>query len=127
MSSVSPLNPGDRTMNRRQFLAASAAVTALAARQAEETPSVFPVVDTHQHLWDLDRFRLPWQKNEPKLAKSHLMADYLAAIADLGKVGDLPARIVKTVYMEVDVDPVQQTAEADYVLDLCTQSDNPMV
>jgi len=35
--------------------------------------------------------------------------------------------MVKTVYMEVDVDPVQQTAEAEYVLDLCARADNPMV
>jgi len=114
-------------MNRRQFLAASAAVTALAARQPEEYATLFPVIDTHQHLWDLSKFRLPWTKNEPKLAKDHLMADYLAATADLGKVGGLPARMVKTVYMEVDVDPVQQTAEAEYVLDLCARADNPMV
>ena len=114
-------------MNRRQFLAASAAVTALAARQPEEYTTLFPVIDTHQHLWDLSKFRLPWTKNEPKLAKDHLMADYLAATADLGKVGGLPARMVKTVYMEVDVDPVQQTAEAEYVLDLCARADNPMV
>ncbi len=114
-------------MNRRQFLAASAAVTALAASPAEETVTVFPVVDTHQHLWDLSKFRLPWTKNEPKLAKNHLMSDYLTATADLGKVGGLPAKIVKTVYMEVDVDPAQQRAEVDYVLDLCSRADNPMV
>jgi L-fuconolactonase len=114
-------------MDRRQFLAASAAVTALAASQAEETPTLFPVVDTHQHLWDLSKFRLPWQKDEPKLAKNHLMSDFLAATADLGTVGGMPAKIVKTVYMEVDVEPSQQTAEAEYVLDLCSRADNPMV
>jgi predicted TIM-barrel fold metal-dependent hydrolase len=114
-------------MNRRQFLAASAAVTALAASRVEETANVFPVIDTHQHLWDLSKFRLPWTKDEPKLAHDHLMSDYLKATADLGEAGGSPARIVKTVYMEVDVDPVQQRAEADYVLDLCSRADNPMV
>jgi predicted TIM-barrel fold metal-dependent hydrolase len=117
-------------MNRREFLAASAAVTAAAAGHAEETDTVFPVIDTHQHLWDLSRFRLPWHKGEPKLAKNHLTADYLAATADLGTFSfgsgtALPARIVKAVYMEVDVDPAQQTAEAEYVLDLCRRADNP--
>ncbi|MGH7170935.1 MAG: amidohydrolase family protein [Gemmataceae bacterium] len=114
-------------MNRRQFLAASAAVAAVAANSSEENATVFPVLDTHQHLWDLSKFRLPWQKNEPKLAKNHLIADYLAATADLGEVDGRPARIVKTVYMEVDVEPSQQTAEAKYVLDLCSRADNPMV
>ncbi|HTU21993.1 MAG TPA: amidohydrolase family protein [Gemmataceae bacterium] len=114
-------------MNRRQFLAASAAVAAVAANASEENETVFPVIDTHQHLWDLSKFRLPWQKNEPKLAKNHLMSDYLAATADLGDMEGKPARIVKTVYMEVDVEPSQQTAEAQYVLDLCSRADNPMV
>ncbi len=114
-------------MDRRQFLAASAAVTALAAAADEEKEAVFPVIDTHQHLWDLGRFRLSWTKDEPKLAKNHLMRDYLTATADLGQVGGLPARIVKTVYMEVDVDPDQQSAEVQYVLDLCGRADNPMV
>jgi predicted TIM-barrel fold metal-dependent hydrolase len=114
-------------MNRRQFLAASAAVTALAAAPDEENETVFTVIDTHQHLWDLGKFRLPWTRDEPKLAKNHLMSDYFAATADLGRVGGLPARVVKTVYMEVDVDPVQQSAEAEYVLDLCRRADNPMV
>jgi L-fuconolactonase len=35
--------------------------------------------------------------------------------------------VVKTVYMEVDVDPVQQVEEAEYVMDLCGRDDNPMV
>ncbi len=114
-------------MNRRQFLAASAAVTALAADSSEEKTSVFPIVDTHQHLWDLSKFRLPWQKNEPKLAKNHVMADYFKATEHLGEVDGKPAHIVKTVYMEVDVEPSQQRDEAAYVLDLCRRPDNPMV
>lgn len=114
-------------MNRRQFLAASAAIAAVAAPSSEENETVFPVIDTHQHLWDLSKFRLPWHKNEPKLAKGHLMSDYLAATADLGDVEGRPVRIVKTVYMEVDVEPSQQAAEAEYVLNLCSRADNPMV
>ena len=114
-------------MDRRQFLTASAAVATLAAGPAKKSATVFPVVDTHQHLWDLSKFRLPWLKNEPKLSKNHLMADYLAATADLGEVDGRPARIAKTVYMEVDLEPSQQKSEAEYVLDLCSRADNPMV
>jgi L-fuconolactonase len=78
-----------------------------------------PIVDTHHHVWDLDRFNLPWLKGAPKLDRSFLMSDYLEATAGLN--------VVKSVYMEVDVEPSQQAAEADHVLDLCEQPDNPMV
>jgi predicted TIM-barrel fold metal-dependent hydrolase len=121
-------------MNRRQFLAAAGAAAAVAPPgpcRADED-AVFPIIDTHQHLWDLDRFRLPWLKNNPHLARSFLMADYLDATADLGAFPDgaadaLPGRVVKTVYMEVDVEPAQQQAEAEDVIGLCERADNPMV
>lgn len=79
-----------------------------------------PIVDTHQHLWDLDRFTLPWHAVEdvPPLRRSFVMSDYLQAVAGVN--------VVKTVYMEVDVAPEQRVAEADYVLDLCAQPENPM-
>lgn len=112
-------------MNRREFLATSAAAAGAALTRAEDR-AVFPVVDTHQHLWDLGKFRLPWLADNPSLKRDYLMKDYLAATADLGKVGDLPAKVTKTVYMEVDVDPEQQTAEADYVIDICKRGDTPM-
>jgi predicted TIM-barrel fold metal-dependent hydrolase len=81
-------------------------------------PEKLPIIDTHQHLWDLGRFRLPWIKEGDPLAKNHLVADYLKATAGLN--------VVKTIYMEVDVDPAQQQAEAEHVLDLCARIDNPM-
>lgn len=77
-----------------------------------------PIVDTHQHLWDLARFRLPWLAGEPALARSYRMADYLQAVAGL--------QVEQSVYMEVDVEPSQQTAEAQYVVGLCARPDNPM-
>ncbi len=94
---------------------------------------MFPIIDTHQHLWDLNRFHLPWLKNRSSLAKSHLMKDYLRATADLGNFPAgatrevSPGKIVKTIYMEVDLDPAQQAAEADYVLDICRRGESPMV
>lgn len=87
---------------------------------AEEQTSAdqIPIIDTHQHLWDLTKFRLPWIKPGEPLAKSFLTADYLEATAGLN--------VVKTVYMEVDVDPEQQDAEIEYVTELCARDDNPM-
>jgi predicted TIM-barrel fold metal-dependent hydrolase len=115
-------------MDRRQFLGTAIAAAATAAARADdEDERIFPIIDTHQHLWDLDRFRLPWLKKVPALAKDYLPADYQAATADLGDfAAGLPGKIVQTVYMEVDVDPEQQTAEGDHILALCRRADNPM-
>lgn len=79
-----------------------------------------PLVDTHQHLWDLSVVRLPWLEgsDENPLRKNHVMADYLAQAEGIS--------IAKTVYMEVDVAVEYQPIEADYVLRLCESTDNPM-
>lgn len=80
-----------------------------------------PIVDTHQHLWDLSLFELPWTKGAEvsSLAKSFVSSDYLAAIEG--------SNVVKSVYMEVDVRPDQQSKEADYVIDICEKGKTPMV
>jgi predicted TIM-barrel fold metal-dependent hydrolase len=80
---------------------------------------MLPIVDTHQHLWDLSKFRLPWTDSVPSLNRSFVTSDYLAATQGLN--------VVKAVYMEVDVEPAQQVAEAEYILDLCARTDNPTV
>jgi predicted TIM-barrel fold metal-dependent hydrolase len=101
-------------MDRRKFLQASLAGLVLAAEKKPMTP----VVDTHQHLWDLSRFKLPWIRPDSPLNHNHLMADYLKATEGLN--------ITKTVYMEVDLDPAQQDREAEYVLDVCRRGRTPM-
>jgi predicted TIM-barrel fold metal-dependent hydrolase len=78
-----------------------------------------PIVDTHQHLWDLTRLRLPWLKPGGELHRSFLIKDYLEATEGLN--------VVKAVYMEVAVAPEQKLAEAEYVVGLCRRGDNPTV
>jgi predicted TIM-barrel fold metal-dependent hydrolase len=118
-----------RGMSRRQWLAASLVLGGSMGLHrsdpqsrvaAQESLMDLPVIDTHQHLWDLDRFRLPWLQTEdvPALRRSFVMSDYLQATRGLN--------VVKTVYMEVDVAPEQQLAEAEYVFDLCARDDNPL-
>ena len=80
--------------------------------------ALIPIVDTHQHMWDLGKFNLPWTKDEKPLAKNFLMSDYLEASSGLN--------VVKTVYMEVDVTPSQQVKEAEHVIEMCRRDDNPM-
>jgi L-fuconolactonase len=127
MQSKKDLGPGT---SRRSFLRQSAVLSAaaIAATCAKTTPAAdstiadasdLPIIDTHQHLWDLDLFRLPWVRGNPKLNRSFLTADYLQATRGL--------QVVKAVYMEVAVDPDQQHEEAEYVLELCRSDDHPTV
>ncbi len=132
MSDAFPENPADgpqvppprQGMDRREFhrlslgAAAAGIVSAAGGVACGDDERPLPIVDTHQHLWDLAKFRLPWQKSVPSLAKDFLMSDYLQATAGLN--------VVKTVYMEVDVAPEQQDAEVEYVTEMCRREDNPM-
>lgn len=79
-----------------------------------------PIVDTHQHLWDLKRFKPPWLSDPAvaKIRKPSTMTEYRRATAGLN--------VVKTVYMEVDVAPGQQIQEADWVRDVCRGRKTPM-
>jgi L-fuconolactonase len=90
-----------------------------ACQDVQREPQAPRIVDTHVHLWDLNRFRLPWLEKHSPLARSHLIKDYQTAIEGLN--------VVKGVYMEVDVDPKQLVAEAEYVLEICRQANTPLV
>ncbi len=107
-------------ISRRDFLGASAAVTMAcllpAAIAPAAAPEPMPIIDTHQHLWDLDRFTLAWIGEGHPLRKNFLLSDYQHAAQGLN--------IVKTIYMEVAVAVDQQQAEADYVLALCKDPKN---
>jgi L-fuconolactonase len=103
---------------RRAFLGVAAAAGAAPLLAAAEKPAAPPIVDTHQHLWDRKRFRLPWIEKGSVLDRDYLLRDYAKATAGLG--------VVQTVYMEVDVDPSQQLAEAEHVIGLCRRADTIM-
>lgn len=111
-----------RTWLRGAVSAAAATLWGTTVGSAAETVAEpLPVIDTHQHLWDLEKFQLPWLSGDGVgvIRKSFVMSDYLQATQGLN--------VVKAVYMEVDVAPEQQVAEAEYVLDLCRRDDNPTV
>jgi predicted TIM-barrel fold metal-dependent hydrolase len=96
------------------------AACALAGSAAVAGADDLPVVDTHQHLWDLNRFRLPWLDGAGDvLNRTYTTDDYLKASAGLN--------VVKAVYMEVDVEPAQRDREADFVVDLCRRKVGPTV
>jgi predicted TIM-barrel fold metal-dependent hydrolase len=120
-------------LNRRRFLrraagAALAASTLGATRCSSHAaqpgslppePSAYPIIDTHQHLWDPSKFRLPWLEKDEQLRRTFTTANYLEATRGLGPV--------KAIYMEVAVDPSQQLAEAEHVIELCRRGDSPTV
>jgi predicted TIM-barrel fold metal-dependent hydrolase len=76
------------------------------------------IIDTHQHLWDLDLFRYSWLDSLPALNRSFRMADYLKATAGLN--------VVKSVHLEADVDEPYMLEETRHVLALADQTDNPL-
>jgi predicted TIM-barrel fold metal-dependent hydrolase len=101
-------------LTRRTFLRHASALAAATAapslcRADDAAP---PIIDTHQHLWDLQRFRLPWLDGAGGvLNKTHTTDDYAKAAEGLN--------VVKAVYMEVAVAAEQRAREAESVIDLC--------
>jgi predicted TIM-barrel fold metal-dependent hydrolase len=76
------------------------------------------IVDTHQHLWDLDLFRYSWLQGFPTLNRPFRMSDYLQASQGL--------EIEKTIHVECDVDEQYMLDETRHILHLAEQMDNPL-
>jgi len=109
----------NNSTTRREMIGTTAAgVAMLAAESAEAGGAAIPIIDTHQHLWDFKLFRPKWLLGAPEINKSTTMADYLKASAGLN--------VVKTVYMEVDVDPKDQLREAEWVESVSAAHKTPM-
>ncbi len=75
------------------------------------------IIDTHQHLWDLERFNYAWLEGLPRLRRSYLPGDYRAAAAGLG--------IEQSIFMEADVDLPYLEEETRWVLRLAGE-ESPM-
>lgn len=86
------------------------------------------IVDTHQHLWDLELFSYAWIEAQPVpgslaggrpgLKRSFRMADYIQATAGLG--------VERSVHLEADVDEPYMLDETRHILALADQPDNPL-
>ena len=111
---------------RRQFLSTSAAAAVAVALNetvnaaVNSPPPDIPIVDTHQHLWDLSQVQPPWLSGAPKiLSQTYGLAEYAKATEGLN--------VVQAVYMEVDVAPEDQVKEADTLLEICRSKKGPTV
>jgi L-fuconolactonase len=68
------------------------------------------IVDSHVHIWDTDRFPIPWLEAIPALNKRLWIDDYFAATGDLNVEG--------FVYMQVEVAPPYALIEAQTIASL---------
>jgi L-fuconolactonase len=64
----------------------------------------FPIVDSHVHLYDIDRLRYGWLDGVPKLKRTYVLHDFDHARASVD--------VDKIVFAEVAVDPGLHLAEA---------------
>jgi len=76
------------------------------------------IIDTHQHLWDLDQLPYSWTSNQPALNRSFRPGDYHEATRDL--------MIAKSVHVEADVDEDFMLEETLHALSLARSDDNPI-
>lgn len=76
------------------------------------------IIDTHQHLWDLDLFSFSWCRSIPPLNRSFRMADYLEAVRGVNLHG--------SVHLEADVDEPDMLGETQYIFSLAERDDNPL-
>lgn len=111
-------------MNRKKFLA-SASVMAIASLKGSSileaaipnTAKLLPIIDTHQHMADTNRFKERW--TSPPVPGNYDMKAYLEATKGLN--------FVKAVYMEVAVPADRRREEALYAIELCKDKSNPTV
>ena len=108
--------------SRRDFLRQTAIVTGAALLQPRATHAAEPQelrIDTHQHLWDLSWQKMPWLADAPEILRhDYRSQEYATATA---------GRLMRTIYMEVDVTEEQHDAEAEFVIGLCQNPKHPMV
>ncbi len=76
------------------------------------------IIDTHQHLWDMDLFSYTWCKDIPALNRSFRIQDYLLATRG--------SQLVKSVHIEADVDEPYMLDETRYIFKLAEAQDNPL-
>ncbi|MFN8442940.1 MAG: amidohydrolase family protein [Caldilineaceae bacterium] len=74
---------------------------------------LFPIIDTHLHLWDPGNLRYPWLDGNALLNKPYLLDDYRSACG--------PVQVEKMVFLQCEVDFAQFREEAAWVTSLAQQ------
>lgn len=76
------------------------------------------IIDTHQHLWDMNLFSYTWCKDYPALNRSFRMEDYLQAVREV--------HLEKSVHSEADVDEPYMLEETRHLFKLAADPNNPL-
>jgi predicted TIM-barrel fold metal-dependent hydrolase len=76
------------------------------------------IIDTHQHLWNLEQFPYSWTAGKPAFNRSFKLSDYYEATRGLN--------VTKSVHVEADVDEEFMLQETLHVLSLARSEDNPI-
>lgn len=71
---------------------------------------IFPIVDTHLHIWDLGRLTYPWLEAVPALNKNHLIGDFQRACGQVA--------VSKMVFLQCECSPAQYEAELAWVTEV---------
>jgi L-fuconolactonase len=67
----------------------------------------FPIIDAHVHLWDPERYAIPWLESAPRLNRPFGLAEYAEATSEIQVDG--------LVYLEIDIAPHYALIEADHL------------
>jgi|UniRef100_UPI00404A0D79 L-fuconolactonase len=70
----------------------------------------FPIVDTHLHIWNLQRLNYPWLAGVPMLNRDHLIGEYRKVCG--------PVQVAKMVFLQCECDQSQYQDEADWVTEV---------
>ena len=67
------------------------------------------IIDSHLHLWDINRFKYPWLDSVPAIKKNFFVEDYQKETNDFC--------IEKMVFVQAECLPQQCIKEVDFVME----------
>ncbi len=82
------------------------------------------MIDTHLHLWDLERHDFTWLKDFPTLNRTLTLHDHATDLAGFDSAG---IKIIGSVFVECDVDEQCLERETIWACGLADQSENNIV
>ena len=70
------MNQQDRRTFVKNSILGSTLALGITSQVLAEKKAMLPIVDTHQHLWDVKQFKLPWVEVGAPLARNFVLKDY---------------------------------------------------